>query len=183
MASLLELKEIFRNADAVCFDVDSTVIKEEGIDELAKFCGVGDAVAEMYVQCLVIYFKGIAGNSNNGSDSSLASGITSGMNRLKRIIAIINSLDEYWNNLHFGIVDMWGLSHCSLKSMSIWPLNTRPLLVKGLLVKLCKTVAQLGPSFCERQSEQILGHSETWSCPHCTNSKTPINFRGSRIRP
>ncbi|XP_034608689.1 phosphoserine phosphatase isoform X1 [Trachemys scripta elegans] len=47
MASLLELKEIFRNADAVCFDVDSTVIKEEGIDELAKFCGVGDAVAEM----------------------------------------------------------------------------------------------------------------------------------------
>uniref|UniRef100_A0A8B9EPN6 Phosphoserine phosphatase n=3 Tax=Galloanserae TaxID=1549675 RepID=A0A8B9EPN6_ANSCY len=47
MASLLEMKEIFRNADAVCFDVDSTVIREEGIDELAKFCGVGDAVAEM----------------------------------------------------------------------------------------------------------------------------------------
>lgn len=52
MASLLEMKEIFRNADAVCFDVDSTVIREEGIDELAKFCGVGDAVAEMYV-CLL----------------------------------------------------------------------------------------------------------------------------------
>lgn len=49
MASLMELKEIFRSADAVCFDVDSTVIREEGIDELAKFCGVGDAVAEMYV--------------------------------------------------------------------------------------------------------------------------------------
>uniref|UniRef100_A0A8C8D895 Phosphoserine phosphatase n=1 Tax=Oncorhynchus tshawytscha TaxID=74940 RepID=A0A8C8D895_ONCTS len=40
-------KEIFRRADAVCFDVDSTVIREEGIDELAKFCGVGDAVTEM----------------------------------------------------------------------------------------------------------------------------------------
>ena len=52
MASLLEMKEIFRNADAVCFDVDSTVIREEGIDELAKFCGVGDAVAEMYVYFL-----------------------------------------------------------------------------------------------------------------------------------
>lgn len=52
MASLLEMKEIFRNADAVCFDVDSTVIREEGIDELAKFCGVGDAVAEMYVYLL-----------------------------------------------------------------------------------------------------------------------------------
>ncbi|KAM8975674.1 phosphoserine phosphatase [Pelodytes ibericus] len=47
MASQSELKETFRSADAVCFDVDSTVIKEEGIDELAKFCGVGDAVAEM----------------------------------------------------------------------------------------------------------------------------------------
>ncbi|XP_028662666.1 phosphoserine phosphatase isoform X3 [Erpetoichthys calabaricus] len=47
MSTLLETKEMFRNADAVCFDVDSTVIKEEGIDELAKFCGVGDAVTEM----------------------------------------------------------------------------------------------------------------------------------------
>ncbi|XP_040192692.1 phosphoserine phosphatase isoform X2 [Rana temporaria] len=47
MSSLSQLKELFRKADAVCFDVDSTVIKEEGIDELAKFCGVGDAVAEM----------------------------------------------------------------------------------------------------------------------------------------
>nr|XP_014347176.1 PREDICTED: phosphoserine phosphatase isoform X2 [Latimeria chalumnae]XP_014347181.1 PREDICTED: phosphoserine phosphatase isoform X2 [Latimeria chalumnae] len=47
MTSLLETKEIFCRADAVCFDVDSTVIKEEGIDELAKFCGVGDVVAAM----------------------------------------------------------------------------------------------------------------------------------------
>ncbi|CAJ0950057.1 unnamed protein product [Ranitomeya imitator] len=47
MSSMSQLKEILRRADAVCFDVDSTVIKEEGIDELAKFCGVGDAVAEM----------------------------------------------------------------------------------------------------------------------------------------
>lgn len=49
MATLSQTKEIFRRAEAVCFDVDSTVIKEEGIDELAKFCGVGDAVTEMYV--------------------------------------------------------------------------------------------------------------------------------------
>ncbi|KAJ8275489.1 hypothetical protein COCON_G00072410 [Conger conger] len=47
MATLAETKELFRRAEAVCFDVDSTVIKEEGIDELAKFCGVGDAVTEM----------------------------------------------------------------------------------------------------------------------------------------
>lgn len=49
MTTLSQTKELFRRADAVCFDVDSTVIKEEGIDELAKFCGVGDAVREMCV--------------------------------------------------------------------------------------------------------------------------------------
>ncbi len=27
------------NADAVCFDVDSTVCVDEGIDELSEFCG------------------------------------------------------------------------------------------------------------------------------------------------
>ncbi|XP_038669962.1 phosphoserine phosphatase isoform X2 [Scyliorhinus canicula] len=47
MTTLAETKAILHSADAVCFDVDSTVIKEEGIDELAKFCGVGDDVAEM----------------------------------------------------------------------------------------------------------------------------------------
>ncbi|XP_056140293.1 phosphoserine phosphatase-like [Lampris incognitus] len=52
MAALAQTKELFRNANAVCFDVDSTVIKEEGIDELAKFCGVGDAVAEMTRQAM-----------------------------------------------------------------------------------------------------------------------------------
>jgi phosphoserine phosphatase len=41
-----QLKEIWRTADAVCFDVDSTVVQEEGIDELAEFCGVGEAVKQ-----------------------------------------------------------------------------------------------------------------------------------------
>lgn len=45
--TLAQMKETLRLAEAVCFDVDSTVIREEGIDELAKFCGVGDAVTEM----------------------------------------------------------------------------------------------------------------------------------------
>lgn len=47
MVSHSELRMLFCAADAVCFDVDSTVIREEGIDELAKFCGVEDAVSEM----------------------------------------------------------------------------------------------------------------------------------------
>ncbi|KAJ6851532.1 phosphoserine phosphatase, chloroplastic-like [Iris pallida] len=41
-----EKLKIWRNVDAVCFDVDSTVCLDEGIDELADFCGAGKAVAE-----------------------------------------------------------------------------------------------------------------------------------------
>ncbi|XP_024097092.2 phosphoserine phosphatase-like isoform X2 [Pongo pygmaeus] len=47
MVSRSELRKLFYSADAVCFDVDSTVIREEGIGELAKICGVEDAVSEM----------------------------------------------------------------------------------------------------------------------------------------
>lgn len=43
---LVEVLETWRSADAVCFDVDSTVCLDEGIDELAEFCGAGKAVAE-----------------------------------------------------------------------------------------------------------------------------------------
>ncbi|KAA8542547.1 hypothetical protein F0562_023699 [Nyssa sinensis] len=41
-----EVLEVWQNANAVCFDVDSTVCLDEGIDELAEFCGAGKAVAE-----------------------------------------------------------------------------------------------------------------------------------------
>lgn len=43
----LDVQNILKKADAVCFDVDSTVIQEEGIDELAKFCNKGDEVANL----------------------------------------------------------------------------------------------------------------------------------------
>lgn len=39
-------KSIWRQADAVCFDVDSTLIIEEGIDGLAEYCGAGAQVRE-----------------------------------------------------------------------------------------------------------------------------------------
>ncbi|WOL01449.1 hypothetical protein Cni_G10165 [Canna indica] len=41
-----DVLKTWRCADAVCFDVDSTVCLDEGIDELANFCGAGKAVAE-----------------------------------------------------------------------------------------------------------------------------------------
>ena len=44
--TLSQAQGILLKAQAVCFDVDSTVIPEEGIDELASFQGAGEAVAE-----------------------------------------------------------------------------------------------------------------------------------------
>lgn len=38
--------DIWRQAHTVCFDVDSTLIQDEGLDELANFCGVGKVVKE-----------------------------------------------------------------------------------------------------------------------------------------
>ncbi|GJP30795.1 hypothetical protein CLOM_g6792 [Closterium sp. NIES-68] len=40
-----DVLRIWQTADAVCFDVDSTVCVDEGIDELAAYCGAGEAVA------------------------------------------------------------------------------------------------------------------------------------------
>ncbi|XP_071446010.1 phosphoserine phosphatase isoform X2 [Hetaerina americana] len=47
MSSATAVKEIWKSADAVCFDVDSTVCQDEGIDELAKFCNKSDAVKKL----------------------------------------------------------------------------------------------------------------------------------------
>ncbi|CAI4227931.1 unnamed protein product [Auanema sp. JU1783] len=46
-SSLERAKRIWRNADAVCFDVDSTVCQDEAIDELANYLGVGEEVANV----------------------------------------------------------------------------------------------------------------------------------------
>lgn len=46
MMSEEECRGIWKKVDAVCFDVDSTVLKDEALDELAKFCGVGEQVVE-----------------------------------------------------------------------------------------------------------------------------------------
>lgn len=44
--SALPVKELWRSVNAVCFDVDSTVCEDEGIDVLADHCGAGAAVKE-----------------------------------------------------------------------------------------------------------------------------------------
>ena len=45
--TLEEAKEVWKRASAVCFDVDSTLIREEGLDKLAHFCGAGEEVARL----------------------------------------------------------------------------------------------------------------------------------------
>ena len=54
------------HADAVCFDVDSTVITEEGIDVLAEFNGAGAAVAE-WTRKLVNHISRLASHIFLGS--------------------------------------------------------------------------------------------------------------------
>jgi len=60
---LLEVLDVWNNANAVCFDVDSTVCIDEGIDEFAEFCGAGKAVAEWTAR--------LAAFLNNGSNIML----------------------------------------------------------------------------------------------------------------
>jgi len=43
-------------ANAVTFDVDSTVITEEAIDELANFCGKGEEITELFVSSFGSWF-------------------------------------------------------------------------------------------------------------------------------
>ena len=45
-------KACLRTADAVCFDVDSTVVTSEGIDDLARFLGCGDKVKELTAKAM-----------------------------------------------------------------------------------------------------------------------------------
>lgn len=43
----LRARTVLRAADAVCFDVDSTVCRDEAIDELAKFAGKEKEVSDL----------------------------------------------------------------------------------------------------------------------------------------
>ncbi|CAG5131191.1 unnamed protein product [Candidula unifasciata] len=52
MSTQEQVQRLWRQADAVCFDVDSTVCTDEGIDELAEFCGVGPQVAAFTVKAM-----------------------------------------------------------------------------------------------------------------------------------
>lgn len=47
MASKEDVIQCLKAADAVCFDVDSTVCTGEGIDDLAEWVGCGTKIKEM----------------------------------------------------------------------------------------------------------------------------------------
>lgn len=44
--------DLWRKADAVCFDVDSTFCEDESIDEIAAFLGVGEEVAALTARAM-----------------------------------------------------------------------------------------------------------------------------------
>lgn len=46
------IKAVWRNTDCVCFDVDSTVCKNEAIDDLAEFNGVGAQVQKLTLEAM-----------------------------------------------------------------------------------------------------------------------------------
>ncbi|GFN77428.1 phosphoserine phosphatase [Plakobranchus ocellatus] len=52
MASKDQVKKCWRLAEAVCFDVDSTVCIDEGLDDLAAFCGVGAEVEKITLKAM-----------------------------------------------------------------------------------------------------------------------------------
>lgn len=51
------VRRMIRSAQLVCFDVDSTVITEEGIDKLAEFKGVGQQVSDLTKRYSVVCLK------------------------------------------------------------------------------------------------------------------------------
>ena len=50
-----QLKDWFAGCDCVCFDVDSTVCVDEGIDVLADVCGVGQEVSDWTAKAMGRY--------------------------------------------------------------------------------------------------------------------------------
>ncbi|XP_047533183.1 phosphoserine phosphatase isoform X2 [Vanessa atalanta] len=52
MSPQQSVQELFRTTDCICFDVDSTVIQDEGIDELARFCGKGEEVKRLTAEAM-----------------------------------------------------------------------------------------------------------------------------------
>jgi len=74
-----EVKEVWKKADCVCFDVDSTVCEDEGIDVLAEFHGVSEQVKQWTTKAM--------GGSVTFQDALAA--------RLEIILPSSNSIKEF----------------------------------------------------------------------------------------
>ena len=69
-----EIQRKLKAAQVFCFDVDSTVVTVEGIDELAALAGVADAVKKLTTAAMEGGMDGVAKASNMERHS--ASGTT-----------------------------------------------------------------------------------------------------------
>ena len=59
----LAMRTLYK-ADAVCFDVDSTVIAEEGIDVLAEYLGKGEGERVIGLARAMLYVQRFVANKN-----------------------------------------------------------------------------------------------------------------------
>ncbi|KAI3991047.1 hypothetical protein MKX01_017207 [Papaver californicum] len=112
---LTKVLEIWRNADAVCFDVDSTVCLDEGIDEIAEFCGAGKAVAEWTARISPGIDELIKTLQANNNDVYLISG---GFRQMIHPVALVLGIPAeniFANQLLFGSSGgLWGLTRMNL---------------------------------------------------------------------
>ncbi|GMT23485.1 hypothetical protein PFISCL1PPCAC_14782, partial [Pristionchus fissidentatus] len=86
-------RHIWKQADAVCFDVDSTVCKDEAIDELAVYLGVGEEVATATRKAM------------NGS-SSFRDALANRLDIMKPSREAMNVFAQQPPNLTDGITDL-----------------------------------------------------------------------------
>jgi len=93
------VRKLWLKADCVCFDVDSTVCKEEAIDELAKFQNVGHIVEQITLNAM-------------GGNMSFRDALTTRLNIIRPTSQNLNEfLSKHPGQLSDGIVDLIQLLH------------------------------------------------------------------------
>lgn len=99
MSTKQDVIELLKQADAVCFDVDSTVCTGEGIDDLAFRCGKEDQVKEM--TC-----KAMCGNLDFGESLKL------------RLVYKLMLLFFFFLHIHNTTLEHYSTSSSSCKKAS-----------------------------------------------------------------
>lgn len=94
-----QVKKIWKQADCVCFDVDSTVLQNEAIDELAEFVGAGEQVQKLTKEAM-------------GGNMSFREALEKRLNIIKPSIKNLEEFNKFNNcKLTPGIKELVDLLH------------------------------------------------------------------------